>query len=294
MKSITVFTPTYNRAYCLHQCYESLVDQTNTDFVWLIIDDGSTDNTSELVAGWINQGKVDIKYHYKENGGMHSAHNEAYDKIETELSVCIDSDDFMPVDAIDKILSKWADVRNKNEVAGLIGLDSYKNGKIIGGRFPEGLHETTLEDLHYKYKIFGDKKLVLRMEVVNLYNRYPIFDNERFVPLGTLYLQIDKTYKLICLDEVLCIVEYMDDGSSRNIFKQYMRHPKGFQYARLNAMKYYSYPIIRFKNAIHYISHSIQLRDPEFLKKSPKKFLTLIALPFGAALYYYVKYINKK
>ena len=294
MKSITVFTPTYNRAYCLHQCYESLINQTNSDFLWLIIDDGSTDDTRKLVSDWIDQGKVDIKYRYKKNGGMHSAHNAAYDLVETELSVCIDSDDFMPADAIDKILKKWGKVTNKHEVAGIIGLDSFKNGKIIGSRFPEGLNESTLEDLYYKYKIKGDKKLVLRTEVVNQYERYPTFEGERFVPLGTLYLQIDKAYKLICLNEVLCIVEYMEDGSSRNILKQYLRHPNGFQFARLNAMKFYSYPKIRFKNAIHYVSHSIQLRDYSFLKKSPKKLMTLAALPFGIALYCYVKYIVKK
>ena len=96
MKKLTVFTPTYNRAYVLNKCYESLKNQTVKDFVWLIIDDGSTDNTKELVENWIKENKIEIRYKYQENQGMHGAHNTAYKLISTELNTCIDSDDYMP------------------------------------------------------------------------------------------------------------------------------------------------------------------------------------------------------
>ena len=96
MKKLTVFTPTYNRAYCLGNCYESLVRQTCQDFIWLIIDDGSSDHTKELVEDWKKENKIEIKYVWQENTGMHGAHNTAYEIIETELNVCIDSDDYMP------------------------------------------------------------------------------------------------------------------------------------------------------------------------------------------------------
>ena len=106
MAILTVFTPTYNRAYTLHKCYESLRRQTNKGFVWLIIDDGSTDNTKELVDSWLkNDNGFEIRYAYKENGGMHTGHNKAYELIDTELNVCIDSDDYMPDDAVEGILS---------------------------------------------------------------------------------------------------------------------------------------------------------------------------------------------
>ena len=93
MKTLTVFTPTFNRAYTLHKCYESLRRQTSKDFVWLIIDDGSSDNTKELVESWINEKEVDIRYHYQNNKGMHGAHNTAYELIDTQINTCIDSDD---------------------------------------------------------------------------------------------------------------------------------------------------------------------------------------------------------
>jgi len=105
MKSLTVFTPTYNRAYCLGQLYDSLVRQTNKDFVWLIVDDGSSDTTKEVVASWQKEDKIEIQYVYQENQGMHGAHNTAYKTIVTELNVCIDSDDYMPDDAIAKLLN---------------------------------------------------------------------------------------------------------------------------------------------------------------------------------------------
>ena len=130
-KTLTIFTPAYNRAYCLHQCYESLLRQTNRDFSWLIIDDGSSDNTKALVQTWIDENKISIQYHYQENQGMHGAHNTAYKLIATELNVCIDSDDFMPDKAVNNIINFWKNSKTDNTIAGFIGLDSYKNGNII-------------------------------------------------------------------------------------------------------------------------------------------------------------------
>ena len=107
MKTLTIFTPTFNRAYTLHKCYESLKRQTSKDFVWLIIDDGSSDNTKELVDKWINENEVEIRYYYQKNQGMHGAHNTAYKLIETEINTCIDSDDYITDDAVEKIVNFW-------------------------------------------------------------------------------------------------------------------------------------------------------------------------------------------
>ncbi len=124
MPTITVFTPAYNRAHTLGRTYSSLLKQNNKDFVWMIIDDGSTDNTAQRIKEWqtIANG-FEIIYIYKQNGGMHTAHNTAYNNISTELSVCIDSDDMLSDDAIENILSKWNEIKNAN-YAGIIGLDA--------------------------------------------------------------------------------------------------------------------------------------------------------------------------
>ncbi len=288
MKKITVFTPTYNRAYCLHQLYDSLCNQTSNDFKWLIIDDGSSDGTKQLVNRWIDEDKIEIQYHYKKNGGMHTGHNAAYDLIKTELNVCIDSDDFMTDNAIALILQFWHSHGN-DSLAGIVGLDALKNGKIIGKKFPKKLKSSSLEDLYYKYKVPGDKKLVYRTAVVKKYPQYPIFEEEKFVPLGALYLQIDRDYKLLCMNEVLCIVEYLEDGSTANIFKQYIKNPRGFIAARKIEIRYSKYFKIRFKALIHFVSSSLMIRDYIFFKKEMPKILTFLSIPFGFALYLYIK-----
>ena len=150
MKTLTVFTPSYNRAYTLHKCYESLLRQTSKDFTWLIIDDGSSDNTKELVDSWINENKIEINYIYQENQGMHGAHNTAYKNIKTELNVCIDSDDYMPDDAVKKIISFW-NKNKRSDLAGIMALDAYTDGKVIGDKFPNELKESTYFDIYNKY-----------------------------------------------------------------------------------------------------------------------------------------------
>ncbi|GAA0720707.1 hypothetical protein GCM10009430_21170 [Aquimarina litoralis] len=293
MKTITVFTPTYNRAYCLHKCYESLIKQSNQDFVWLIIDDGSTDDTESLVASWIKEGKIDIQYHYQENQGMHGGHNAAYRLTETLLNVCIDSDDCMGEEAIEKILVAWEKIKDKPEYAGLVGLDADPDGKIIGTKIPEHIKETTLYDLYNVHKVLGDKKLVYRTEVVKKYPSYPIFEGERFVPLGYLYQLIDQDYKLLPINDVLCEVEYMQDGSSMNILKQYRRHPKGFAFSRKSRMQLAENFKDKFKNAIHYVSSAIFTKNGSFISESPKKLTTILAIPFGVLLNLYIRYKTK-
>ena len=137
-KALTVFTPTYNRAHLLGRVYESLCGQTCRDFEWLVVDDGSTDGTEELVRKWIAEEIIPVRYIYKENGGLYTGYNTAYANIETELNVCIDSDDAMPPDAVEKILSVWKQ-KGSDKYAGIIGLDvDMDTLEPIGGRFPEG------------------------------------------------------------------------------------------------------------------------------------------------------------
>ena len=288
MKKVTVFTPAYNRAYCIHQLYESLLRQTSKDFNWLVVDDGSNDNTKELIQSWIDENKIDIQYIYQENQGMHGAHNTAYANIQTELNVCIDSDDYMTENAVELILNKWKTIEDKTDIVGMVGLDVDKKGNVIGSKIPDKLKYSTLYDIYHVHKVKGDKKLVLRTDVVKQYPQYPLFENERFVPLGALYLMIDQDYKLACMNEALCVVEYMEDGSTINIFKQYRKHPKGFRYYRTLEMLYYKGAISQVKTVLHYISSSLYAKDFKFFKDNPKKLLTLLLLPLGFLFHMYV------
>ncbi|MBH5317306.1 glycosyltransferase family 2 protein [Paenibacillus sp. GSMTC-2017] len=293
MKTVTVFTPTYNRAYCLGRLYESMKRQTCDDFEWLIIDDGSTDNTESLVQVWQLEDAVSIRYVKQENQGMHGAHNTAYEQITTELNVCIDSDDYLSDRAIEMITSFW-DKNGSNEVSGFVALDAYSDDTIIGTKLPTELSRSNLFDLYNKHGVRGDKKLVYR-SILTTQFPYPIFPDERYVGLAYKYYKLDEQYPLLLLNEVLCIVEYMEDGSSRNMLKQYVRNPKGFTFYRKALMESplcgLSY---KFRQAIHYVSSSILSRNKQWLKDSPMKWMTLLAVPPGVLLYCFIAFKTRK
>lgn len=287
MKTLTVFTPTYNRAHTITRTYESLLRQTCKDFEWLVIDDGSIDNTRELVEGWMSEGKIPIQYIRQENQGMHGAHNTAYCNITTELNTCIDSDDWMPDDAVEKIISFWKQ-NGSDAYAGIIGLDQTENGATIGTPFPEGLIETTLHEFYSKGGK-GDKKMVYRTDIINRYPEYPLFEGERYVGLAYKYMLIDQDYKLLTLNEPLVTVEYQLDGSSYNMYRQYWRNPKGFAFFRKTEMICAPTLKRRFISCIHYVASSIISQNKSFLRESPKKLLTILAIPFGFLWYLHIK-----
>lgn len=289
MTLLTVFTPAYNRAHTIHRTYESLCNQSCKDFVWLIIDDGSQDNTAELVRQWQKQENgFEIRYIYKENGGMHTAHNVAYENIDTELNVCIDSDDRMGTDAVEMIKCTWENVRNQN-YAGLIALDSDFNGNVIGKGFPKGMIETTLGG-YYANGGVGDKKLVYRTDIIKQYPQYPVFEGEKYVSLAYKYRLIDQKYKLYVLNEVLCNVDYQPDGSSGTMWKQYLKSPKGFAFWRKICMQY---PVSNKRlliDCVHYCSSSMIAHNKKYVYESPKKILTILCTPFGGIMTLFIKF----
>lgn len=288
MAVLTVFTPTYNRAHTLLRTYESLLQQDCKDFVWLVVDDGSTDHTAELVRRWQSKDNgFEIKYIYKENGGMHTAHNTAYENIDTELNTCIDSDDKLAPGAVRLILEKWERIRDRG-YAGIIGLDADFEGKLIGKGFPSGLTETTLSG-YYAAGGSGDKKLIYRTDVIRQYPPYPVFPGEKYVSLSYKYRLIDQDYLMSTLDEVLCNVEYQPDGSSNNMWCQYLNNPKGFAFWRKVCMKYPTSKKRMVVDCIHYCSSSQIAHNRNYIRESPRKLLTVLCTPAGWALTAYIR-----
>jgi len=282
MAFITVFTPTFNRVHTLLRTYESLLAQNNKDFIWLIIDDGSSDGTNEMVEEWMSRDNgFEIRYIYKENGGMHTAHNTAYKLIDTELNVCIDSDDKLSKDAIQKIFEKWQAI-DQCAFAGIVGLDADFSGNIIGNDFGK-LEQTTLTD-YYANGGKGDKKLVYRTEIINSVPEYPVFDNEKYVALAYKYRLIDQKYKLAVLNEVLCDVEYQPNGATNTMWKQYYKNPKGFAFWRKLCIETPTSKKRLFIDCCHYVSSCLISNSKRIVSSSPARFYTLLAFPFGLAL----------
>ena len=223
---------------------------------------------------------------------MHGAHNLAYRHIDTELAVCIDSDDYMPDDAVESILSFWDGVKNKEKYAGFMGLDITEDGKVIGTSFNEDYQEVEMLD-YYEKGGAGDKKMVYRTEVVKQYPEYPIFEGEKYVGLTYKDILINKDYKYLTFNKPLVVVEYQPDGSSMNMFRQYWKNPKGFAFYRLHEMQMAKSLKRRFMVNIHYVSSSIRAKDRCFIRKSPQKTLTISAIPFGIILYCLIRYKNR-
>lgn len=299
MPQITVFTPTYNRAYCLHKCYESMLRQTNKNFKWLIIDDGSTDNTKYLVEQWKKKDNgFEIEYYYKENGGMHTGYNYAYEKISTELSMNIDSDDYLVDTAIEEILSFW-NANKRDDIGGIYALDIYENGDIVGLPFPEDLKEFKgwgYKNIYYNsnkklkvHKNKGDKKFIGVTSAINKYPNIPEFKDEKYYSLYYKQHRIEKDYYILIYNKPVCVVEYMEDGSSNNMFNQYVNNPKGFCDERKYVIENAPSLKLKFMAAIHYVAESKLANNKSYIKEVSKKHIVGLAIPFGNLLYLYIK-----
>lgn len=288
MPTLTVFTPAYNRAHTLPRTYDSLCKQSCKDFIWLVVDDGSSDHTAQLVKGWQQENcGFEIRYVYKQNGGMHTAHNTAYEHISTELNTCVDSDDYMPPNAVEIILQKWDRVKDHG-YAGIIALDSDLHGNVLGGRFADALKDTTLSG-YYASGGSGDKKLIYRTDVIKATPPYPEFEGEKYVALAYKYRLIDQTHRLAVLNEVVCCVDYQSDGSSNTMFKQYLKNPKGFAFWRKVCMTYPESSKRLWIDCMHYVANCLIAHQPKFIYESPCKLRTILMLPFGAMLMLYIK-----
>ena len=253
-KTLTVFTPTYNRAHLLGRVYESLRGQTSQDFEWLVVDDGSTDGTGEMVRKWIAEEIIPVRYIYKENGGLYTGYNTAYANIETELNVCIDSDDAMPPDAVEKILSVWKQ-KGSEKYAGIIGLDvDMDTLKPIGGLFPEEMDECFFPELYPKGIHRGDTKQIMRTDLMKEVAPQVGFPGEKnFNPVYML-LQVTDRYPLIVLNEPLCLVQYQGDSMSRYIYRQYLDSPRSFaKMRRLELTLKHTTLLNRIRCAAHYL-----------------------------------------
>ncbi len=292
MKRLTVYTPTYNRAYTLQQGYDALCRQSCQDFQWIIVDDGSTDGTRELVDGWIAEGRIPIEYYYQENAGVNVARNLAIEKTQTELNVCVDSDDYLTDEAVEVLLQTW-DARPNGPYCGVIGYDVLTSGELACDTFPDGLQEATLCELYEKHHSMGDKKMMYRTDLAKKYPS-PIFPGEKYYPNRQKYYLIENEGgPLLLLRRPLCVVEYLPDGITASTFQRYRNNPKGLAAYRLFLMK--NNPAIKnqVRQTIHYIAMNIFDKNGIGLKTTPHKALTVLLSPVGFALHLYIMWKTK-
>lgn len=292
MVKLTIFTPAYNRGDLLGRCYESMKRQTSKAFIWLIVDDGSTDDTAERVKRWMAETTdFKIQYLYKENGGLHTAYNMAITHMDTELCVCIDSDDFMPDNAVETILEFW-DTNGSDEVAGIVGLDYDLHDHVIGDSLPEQKTVNLIDLLTGKYPIVnGDRTNVIRTELYKKFAPMKVFPGERNFNPHYMHLQISQEYDFLVLNQNLRYVDYQQAGMSNSMFWQYRSSPNSFAEIR---KLYLSFPgtslKFRLRHSIHLVSSCILAGDiTRAVKESPRPLLAVLAMPFGFLLSIYIR-----
>ena len=226
---ITVFTPTFNREEYLKKLYGSLTRQSDKRFVWLIVDDGSVDNTSKLIGSWKAEGKFPIKYIYQKNQGKHAAHNAGVMNAGTEYFYCVDSDDTLPEDAIASIYKAVADISARSDIAGLIAKKGYHTGEDMCTEFPDNVTETSIRDIYKVYKLKGELAMVFKTKVAKEF-LFPIFGSEKFVGENAVLNLISMKYKMKLMNKVIYLAEYLPDGYSRNLSRIHKKNPMGYLY----------------------------------------------------------------
>lgn len=238
MKKITVFTPTYNRAYILDRTYESLKIQTNKEFIWLIIDDGSKDNTEELVKNWINENIIEIKYIKQENSGKHIAHNTAVQNCTTEFFLILDSDDYLDEKAIEILNIDSGRIKDNEEISGIIGNRFYGEDKqVIGTLMPENIEYVTGIELYEKMKFKGDTLRLYKTKILKKF-LFPRIEGEKFIYENVVFDPIDNEYKMLINRDRLYYCEYLDDGYTKGANTLKKKNPIGYSYALNTGVKY--------------------------------------------------------
>jgi glycosyltransferase involved in cell wall biosynthesis len=255
---ISVLTPTYNRAHTLNNLYQSLINNQKycNDFEWLIMDDGSTDNTKELIGNWSKENKINIKYYYQKNQGKMVALNNLLKHISGELTIECDSDDYFTNDCFKYVLAKYKEIENNDNIYGMAFNRINSKKEVIGSKFIEEGMVAKIFDIYFKYQITGDKCLIFKSAIRKKY-KHKLENKERFATEGRMYHEMDLKYQGIkCYNIKGVVCEYLDDGYTKNILNIFKKYPYGHYYYYLEMFNF-NLNKIPMNQRIHIIKHYI-------------------------------------
>lgn len=290
---ITVFTPSYNRAYTITKLYRSLLKQSYKNFEWIVVDDGSTDNTQELIQKFIQERLIKITYYKQKNGGKHRAINKGLDFAKGELFFIVDSDDYLTENALEVVWKGWNDIDNKKEFCGISGLKGFSTSQIVGNSHRDYILDCSILDYRYKYEIRGDKAEVFVTDILKE-NKFPEIDGENFISESIVWNCLGNKYLMRWINEIIYICNYLDDGLSSKITPLRIKNIKGtLMLYKLNLE--YDLPFkYKFKNCINYyrfLFHSNFSRKDHLLAIN---FLNLLGVVGGFIMYIIDSYKLKR
>lgn len=298
----SILTATYNRANYLPRLYKSIVENIDDSYEieWLIMDDGSTDNTEEVCKNFVNEKNLVVKYYKQENQGKMQAINNLAKYVSGELWIECDSDDYFVENAL-KIIAKKSTILHENKnLYALIFLRNKNNYELSGNKFPFEDRDTTMFDLYFKHGVTGEKIIVFNSEIRKKY-QYIIEPGERFCTEARMYHQIDLKYSVRCYNKFVVEGEYQSDGYSNNIKKIFLESPKG-HYEYFKEILQHNMRGVKFNKRIYAIKHlilftsiinkNIELNKIKGVKN--KLLIILLYIPGRIKSKTFIQHINRK
>lgn len=281
MLSLTIFTPTFNRAKTISRTYESLLRQQSFDFEWVVVDDGSTDNTGCLVKQWMNEAPFLIRYIKQKNGGKYMAYNNGLRNANGDLFFCVDSDDWLLDDSVSNILRIKRELLGNKRLAGCVALKEYKDKRLIGKAYPNNLEITSLQNLE-RLGLNGERSIVFKTTVAKLF-LFPEKTQEKFMTEAVIYDKYDK-YEFLIKNKVLTTCEYQEEGLSSNPRKLMVKNPAGYKLYFAQRIDISDSIFLRLKYIISYNAFRYIYKGKDFEYDGTHKILVRGLYPFGKML----------
>ena len=283
---ITVFTPTYNRKELLKRCYDSLLKQEYRDFEWLIVDDGSEDDTKSEVDVWIKEGKIRIRYYYKENGGKMRAHNMGASLAEGELFVCLDSDDYLTNDALRLLEEAYqeavASSEDSDKIGGVVAHKGRSATRLLGEKGFGKVKTSTLYGL-YLSGFSGETTLMYRTDILRRFP-FPEIEGEKYVPEDYIYDKIDSVCVLAVLDRIVTVCEIVDNGYTDSVKRLRKNNPRAWQMYFEQRALITPFGMLKIKYLGRYVIYSRRCGINPFDNKSVGKCNVLLGFIWGGVL----------
>lgn len=289
----SILTATYNRAKCLPKLYESLIKNksSNYEIEWLIMDDGSKDETENLIKDYIAKNEIEIKFFKQQNQGKMTAINNLAQYVTGEIWIECDSDDYFTDGAFDKIKDLYEKNKERKDIYAFAFLKIDQNGNNMGNTFKK--EETTMFDLYFKEGGTGEKALAFITEVRKKY-RYELEHNERFVTEARMYHKMDKDYKMICNNEYMMVCEYQEEGYTKNINKEFVNNPFGYYMYFCEILNEMDMKGVSFGKRLYVIKHFILFSEITKTTIKIKKIRNLLNKFLVSVLYIPGKIKSKK
>lgn len=285
--TVTVLTPTFNREGVLRSLWDSLQKQTVKDFEWLVVDDGSTDGTKNLITQLQEKSDFPIRYIYKSNGGKHTALNVGIQTICSELTFIVDSDDCVTDDAVESILKIHKKYRSQNNICGYAFLRAFPDGKVNGKKFDVDEKIGSYIDVRVNGDDTGaDKAEVFKTHCLKEFP-FPEYPNEKFLGEDLVWVRMARKYEMVHINKAIYVGNYLEDGLTNNRRKHNIASPVGCMHRAEEFMESDLKTRYRIKGGLQYIVYGrfAGVKVINLIRKSRHKILATVCIPGGLLLY---------